>query len=392
MKKFIISLLLLLFSIVCFCQNNENNYLQGYIEQSGTFEKNVPLVKNERSYPIIEVEISDKKYHFLFDTGAMMTIISDKIADSNKLKKENKINISGVAANDKEAKQTEVYVIAENIKISNLQFNNISSAVVDLELLNKHLCTKIDGILGMNLIKLCNWKIDTFGQTVSFSDRVFDDISKDKISLKYHQGLLPLVDISQGKNKFMTLLDTGFDGTLQLFTDFKTTKKMKSRTGEGYYTLGINEMESGKMDEVVLDKISLGNFEIQNVTAYVLNDKPLIGMGILKEYTTILNFSENNMILVSKNKQPDIDITKDFGAKFCINENDELQVCFIWDNSQLKKEGIKVGDRITAINSNPVSKVTNGQYCDFNKIQRENNTVTLTFETHNGLKTIELVK
>src|SRR5690606_39353302 len=90
MKKFIISLLLLLFSIVCFCQNNENNYLQGYIEQSGTFEKNVPLVKNERSYPIIEVEISDKKYHFLFDTGAMMTIISDKIADSNKLKKEDR--------------------------------------------------------------------------------------------------------------------------------------------------------------------------------------------------------------------------------------------------------------------------------------------------------------
>ncbi len=394
MNKLIICILLLLFTCIGIGQNNINDYLKGYIEHSGTFEQNASVIQNDRYYPIIEVEIIGKKYNFLFDTGAMVTVVSDKIIDIDKIKEDNKITISGGASTDEKAKQTEAYTVIENIKINDIEFNDILLAVVDLDQINKHLCNKIDGIIGMNLIKLCNWKIDIFNGILSFSDRVFKhpDQSK-KIALSYHQGLLPLVDISHRRNKFKALLDTGFDGTLQLFSDFKTTNKMKTRKGEGYYTLMINQMESGKREEIILDKLSIGNdFEIKNVTAYILDGKPLLGMGILKEYITLLNFAEDNMILVPKSTESAIGVHRDFGAKFCINNRDELQVCFMWDGSQLKKNGVKVGDKITAINNNPIDRITEEQYCNFTKIQKEDSTLTLTFKTRDGEKTIEIHK
>jgi C-terminal processing protease CtpA/Prc len=98
------------------------------------------------------------------------------------------------------------------------------------------------------------------------------------------------------------------------------------------------------------------------------------------------------MILVPKSTESAIGVHRDFGAKFCINNREELQVCFMWDGSQLKKNGVKVGDKITAINNNPIDRITEEQYCNFTKIQKEDSTLTLTFKTRDGEKTIEIHK
>lgn len=394
MNKLSILLFLFIITLKGYCQNDaENIYLKGYIESSDFFEQKVSIIDNSRQYPIIEVEIEGRKHLFLFDTGNMMTIISDKIIDVDKLKHEKTIHVSEGTSTDNEKKGEDAPITVGNITINGVSFNKISMAVLDLEPINKLLCSRIDGVLGMNLIKLCNWKINTFEKELSFSNRVFQNPEKvDNIKLTYYQGLLPLVEVNYEKTKFAALLDTGFDGTLQLFTDFKKSRKMKSRKGQGYYGSSISQLKKGEVEEILLDRVFLDNYELENVPANILNEKPLIGMGIFKEYTTILNFTENNMALVTENKKPNFTKSDDLGAKYCLNENQQLQVCFIWNDSKLKDNGIKIGDQVSAINDKHFDQLTNDQYCNFSKILKEDATIILTFKTERGEEIIEFKK
>lgn len=390
-NKFTIALFVFFLPFLGYTQDKTDNpYLKGYINTDTPFTKSISLIDNDRDFPIIEVELNEKKHYFLFDTGSMISIVSDKVIDPTKINQENIIVIEQAT---NQGATSEAYLTQERIKIKDVEFEHIAMAVVNLEKINTLGCIKIDGIIGMNLIKLCNWKIDPFDQTISFSDQTFKSPNQDQgISLVYAQGLLPLIKVNQGKNNFQTLVDTGYDGTLQVFTDFKKSKKMSSKIGKGKYGAGINQVREGKVEEVLLEQVNLDHYKLTQVPTSILDEKPLLGMGILGQYVTIFNFNENKLVLVDHNSVPTYKNQTTWGGKFCLNENKEVEVCFIWEGSELEQADIKIGDQLISINNQTINQLTYAEFCELTASLKKLNKATFGFKTKKKEKLVDLNK
>lgn len=389
--RILIALSLVFISYLGFAQNKTDNpYLTGYVNADTPFSKSISLLANNRDYPIIEVELQGEKYYFLFDTGCMISIVSDKIIDPTKLNQENKIVLEQ-ATNQEQT--SEAYVTQERIRIDGVEFEHIAMAVVNLDKLNTLGCIKIDGIIGMNLIKLCNWKIDPFKQTLSFSDQSYQSPNQDQgLSLSYFQGVLPLIPVKQGKNNFQVLLDTGYDGTLQVYTDFKKSKKISSKRGKGKYGAGINQIRAGKIEEVILEGVNLGHYTLNAVPTLIVEEKPLLGMRVLNQYVTLLNFKEDKLVLINQDSTIRYKSQTDWGAKFCLNESKQIEVCFLWEGFELEQAGIKIGDQVVSINDQTMNPMTDAEFCAWTSSLKKLNKATFGFNTKKGTKYIELNK
>ena len=105
---------------------------------------------------VIPVTINGKVYRFVFDTGAQTTVVSKELADNIGLEKQSSVNVSDAHSS---SQRLSVGVI-DSINLGNFCYNNVGTLINDFQKNAQFSCLKIDGILGMNIIKLNNWKVD----------------------------------------------------------------------------------------------------------------------------------------------------------------------------------------------------------------------------------------
>ena len=101
--------------------------------------------KDTHGIPIIRITINNNEYSFVFDTGASMTCISDKVVKKEKLSIQASTNyIEGMANNVSFTNITTLKIenlLIENIKAIILPENNLSFQILG-----------IDGIIGANIL------------------------------------------------------------------------------------------------------------------------------------------------------------------------------------------------------------------------------------------------
>ncbi|MCP4054417.1 MAG: hypothetical protein GY739_15430 [Mesoflavibacter sp.] len=333
--------------------------LQSSIENEPGYISELPMIDNINNFIIINIQIDGKNLNFIFDTGSMLSAISKEAAgDTKHLKK--------ISLTDGSGKDEKVNTVKKDIQLNDILFKQIGFAVIDFEHINKYSCIQIDGILGANAIRLCNWQINPSNQILKLSDVPFIfDSEALEIDLKFYNGLLPIIELNFGGDKFMTLLDTGYSDTLSINKNFYSNSKkfnqLTTYSGNGVFIGTYKKLIEQEIKKVELDSIQINAHLFTNVESYITDEKPLLGNGFLKDYKTTINIETNKLYLDSLKKEHVKN--KDFGLSFTFNDKKEMIIAFVWENSQLNKHGVKFGDRITQINGVKTDKVDEETYC-----------------------------
>ena len=152
---------------------------------------------------IVPISIKGKEYRFLFDTGAPFSI-SEELQENTNFKTVSKGNIVDSDYNRKKVKWVQV----NSINIGNVSFKNQTAFVGDFDANPIMNCLGIDGIIGSNLIRHCNWTIDQEKYALSLSSKTGIDTREEGFVLpfKTDNQYNIFVDINIGKSSIKNVL------------------------------------------------------------------------------------------------------------------------------------------------------------------------------------------
>lgn len=185
---------------------------------------------------VVPIVIEGKTYRFIFDTGAGSTVISSELAELAAFKEKGAIKV-----NDAQHVSNKLPVgYLKGISLGELKYSKVGVIVNDFSQNAQFKCFGIDGILGVNVIQLNNWKVDygtktllsydlSFKPTFTESTQEFPFVSKKGIPFinLYVNGI---------QDKFM--IDTGKNSEIvSISSKVKITEK--SNQSIGYASFGM---------------------------------------------------------------------------------------------------------------------------------------------------------
>jgi len=298
------------------------------------------------------------EYDFLFDTGAELCILSKDIS-------KRALSLGEIVASDLDGNEQNAQIYETDIQIGNTSFEKLRCVKLDLKSIFGTSCVKIDGVIGQNLIRKLNWHFDSERGVVFWSKLPFViDSTATQLDLEYY-GDLPLTKVGFDNLSFYVLVDTGFDGLLELNSGgVKKSKKYKKSAkscGEGEHQITIGGASTQKVTVATLDTIGVGSGYLTNVPTYISKSKPLLGSLLFKNNNVTFNFTEDKIVLFPfQNLRVKI---QSFGVGLGLNENSAVEIVFIWMESEAYKQGLRLGQRIAKINGVDVSQITNEYLC-----------------------------
>lgn len=299
-----------------------------------------------RSAIILPVYINGKEYRFVFDTGAQATLISKEIMDEIGLKEKSHINISDV----RNAKQKLHVSILDSIRLSDeLSYSNVGVLIYDFNKTPAFSCLNIDGVIGTNIIRSNNWKIDFDNHKLDVSS-LEKEVKKtgETIALPFTQDNrgVPYVDLFVNGKKQQFMLDMGKSSDIiSLSPDIPITKT-------DYKSVGYSSF--GLFGQNKCDTISYGSADLTDSAKFTSNDviithskdaRSLIGVGFLDKFYHTATFDYNNdKLLLEKREKVDKEIM-DYPISAVVSENN-LTI----SSKDITLSDIQIGDTIVGIN------------------------------------------
>ena len=343
---------------------------------------------------IIPITISNKTYNFIFDTGAQ-TLLSDSLAKKlNAIQSKYSILCSDGAGI---SKSMDFYSV-DDVHVGSLCFDNVGYGVANLDIFEKHLCMRIDGLLGTNILRLLNWEIDFSNQIITVSDKPFSATNYTMlIPFKESFSRTPEIKMGMGEYSFWATLDMGYNDLIEipdsLFFKSRVSHYLKYAKGEGKSSETLFNDETPQNQYMsAIDSLYIGNNLLFNE---VVNITPspviLIGNAFLMQYGKVaINWKQQKIFLekTAENKTTENNI-----FEFTPNlQDDKLIISFIWENSDMYRKGIKIGDQIIGINEISTERINSSQWCEIKeKIDRLEN-LTIEILKQSGEKTTTFVK
>ena len=383
MKKISTLLLLIVFNVLVFSQNKKF-FNAGSAELKNDIEE-IPI-EMVNGFPIMKVEINNKTYNFLFDTGAP-TVISEAIYKELDLKPTAESNITDSQNN----KQKQVFTYLPEMKVGNAIFKNIGSIVMPIagpELS----CLKLDGILGANQMAKVFWKVNykVSKARISKSLSQFNLTNfETKIPFKILPQKTPRIETSFfGKTHTLTF-DTGFNGRvgIQTYKAMETEiKKIPHIISNGINSVGV--FGSGDAEEslvFIAKEMPLGN-EIFKNELIKSGKADVLGSEFLKDYEFIMDW-KNEKIYLKKLQEAKIDYTFfGFGYRFIDNKT---KVILVFKDKNIPLE---LGDEIISINDVNVENLSPENICQyyFNRIENQNPTTKLKVKRNQQIFEFEI--
>jgi predicted aspartyl protease len=327
-------------------------------------------LKRSSGMMFIELSIAgdEKKYNFLFDSGAGATTLSEKLATSLNLKvNQEDIDIK-TAGNSGQFKTID----SLNLRIGGIKVRGKQVVVADLSNLQKVTGHEMDGIIGFDLLKDYQVAINLDDSQMSiYNFGYFDAAGKNILPITLTNNI-PKVDVSlkiEGITyKTRLLFDTGAGGAMygNYFLNAYTNglvDKLKNKKSSASMDLSgtISKSEMGTVDEISIAGLNLLNPTIavdlpKDQPSYGFDKHGLLGMSLIGKLNFIFNYSLG-YIEVSPNKTfstPMVPLytlglgfEKD-GSRFIIKHVDEAGLAY--------KAGLRSGDELLKINHiNPES-------------------------------------
>lgn len=387
-KQLVIFVVSFFISIVSFAQSKKE--IKEFRKTGDKYLFNVKLKNKQVSEKIyfklrsdaviVPVTINGKTYNFVFDTGAM-TIFSDSLAkDLNAI-----YSVSMPVVDAAGLVDTVNFYCTDNVCIGNLCFDNVGYGIANLDVFEKHQCMRIDGLLGINILRLLNWEIDFSNQIINVSDKPFLAANYAMV-MPFEEsigGRTPEIKMKMGIYYFYVTLDLGNNDLIQIpdsiFFKVPKSKDLKYAKGEGKNTETLFNDTTPQIQYVSeIDSFYLGNNLIVNEMVNIMpSTMALIGNEFLMKYGKIaINWKQKKILLGKRDENRIIDNDKiwEFVPDL---QDDKLIVSFIWENTDMYKKGIRVGDQIMSINGISTEKIITTQWCEISEDIKNLDNVTI---------------
>lgn len=329
------------------------NLNQGYVETNNYFQ--TVSYENRNGKIIIEVQIEDKPYRFLVDTGAV-TVLSETLQ-----KTVTTHHLGSIKTTDQSGLTDSLNVVViPEIKIDNLKFKDISSLVAKDNSALFFDCLEIDGILGSNMLK------NTIIQFRSDEKKIiFTDKSK-KLGLKRRHGFkmkvsqgqrspyLPvrLLNNTQEGNEYV-MFDSGdnkfYSPAQHIVEQFQAQATIYEILAEsrGSFSVGFfGTAEDSRHTLVKIPELTLGNLTFENtISPTIYDDNSRLGAALLNYGILTLDFKKERFWFESFDNKTTLEYKESvWPIHPVLNNQNELVVGIIWDRTLDDK--INIGDKI----------------------------------------------
>jgi len=375
-KQFhLLAIILLLFSC-----SPVNKVLNGGSLKETSFTEKIPF-SFDFGVPIIKVNINGKDYNFLFDTGAP-TVISPDLAAELNLKSAAKAKTTDSQGNSNQQN----FVKVPNIKIGNLNFEDIGAVVIDMKKIFEFKCMNFDGIIGANQMQKAIWEIDYQTKMITIGNELATfniPTTAEVLNFTPKQAQkTPMVAVKIGDKTANVTFDTGATTDLNLpFHIYKNEiATFKGIEAIGNSSSGIyGASKSSTTTYKKIPSFTIGNMPLKDqIVTFSEGSTAIIGNTLFKNYRLILNWNENKIYMVkiadSKNTKYE---SFGIGLRYI---NNKPTIAKIFKNTAAEKSGVLVNDQIIALDGKNTSNFTEAEACfnSFNSILTGKSVISIT--------------
>lgn len=303
--------------------------------------------------------------HFIFDTGAAATIISQRKAKKLRLKSDGFMTVRNNKGPTIAYHSSDNVIFLEN----NVKIEDVRISQLELDHLDRVLERRVDGVIGHDLLKhfivlvnYDNFKLElydhqNFSPSVEYHKRSFDLIA----GRPYIQAALVLEngEILQGKFQ----LDNGSGSSVTLYSPFVDQYKIHSkiRKTDLVYTMGFTG---------IVDRNYAGRLPAFDVGAFQITNLPIrlnqslyfkkafkdgvghIGNALLKRFN--IAFDYKNKVSYWKPNQSFVEEFRETYSGLIVkadNESEKVYIKHVFDNSPAALAGLAENDEIIMINN-----------------------------------------
>lgn len=354
--------------VTCTFYAQELSFNQGIIQEKNYYEEVDFEIINDKI--IVPITINDKTYKFLLDTGAP-NIISKRLSNEIDVENSKTIRISDSNNNI----DTLTMVNVKSIKINNLNFNNNSALVSDLD---NHLilkCFNIDGFIGSNLFQNSILKISLKDKKVTITDNI------KKLKLKSKGTNLILIDeqkspyikinftgFNNEKGVENVLIDTGLSGLYDLsnraYTIFSKENVFKELSkSEGTSSIGMFGAANVKEQSLVKSYLlTINDTTFENLITFTSDDNnSKLGIDLLKYGDIIIDFINKKFYFEAEKK---ILLENSIPIFIPTIIDNKFVIGFVWDKTYQDK--LSFGDEIIRIDNYKISEM---DFCEIVKLK-----------------------
>lgn len=302
---------------------------------------------------IIPVQINNKTYRFLVDTGGIFEI-SEALQNEFNF---NQIESTTIVGINKKEIEIQTVTVPE-IKIGNWSFKDRKAIVSDLHSKYPYSCFELDGMIGRDFFDKILLHFDLATHTFRLTENEVDlQLNKDnRTKLKLSRRGLPDVKLKiNGKKEFIE-----FDSGSGDFYSPKTAD-VEDKLGEtavdnilsfqGLFSFGIT-MENIAPTHRYMQKVE--RFEMANTTFHNFYSQfskvsaPRIGAGILKYGKVTLDYKNGWFYFEPYSEVSQIEPFTSFGFDIAI-ENGNYRVKWTLEKSEAHAKGLRSGTVILSI-------------------------------------------
>lgn len=357
MKRQKISVLFIILLIGCLSPSCNLHWTKAMQRGSLAQEQFADYVPIELSIGliIVPVSINGQSYRFLLDTGAPFSI-SEKLQQALQFKRVSKGHIRDSDNNRKAVD----FVSVDEIRIGEVMFNDLTAFVGDFESNPALKCMRLDGIIGGNLMRHCNWRIDYHNKELGLNDRSSTPPSESSVSIPFRTNaqFSILVDLKfQGSTVSNMTLDSGSNGSISLPEDIFQLLKTRGVISETFAKTGydqsgfIGEVSELKSEVAFVDSIQSSELLINDAEVESGN-KALIGYKILSRYEVYIDWRQQKLYFAKKDAP--LVGTETYGISLGNTDNGALYIQSVIEHSSADKEGVKPGMVIYDFNGHRV--------------------------------------
>lgn len=323
-----------------------------------SFQDTIPF-RNDLGLIIIPITFNGVEKQFAFDTGAQHTVAYGWAKET--LKRTNKTitinSSSGLKSKMRFYKSGTIELGSRKItghRILNAKKNDIFS------------CYRIDGILGVDIIKKLNWDIDYQKKTlIMYPSNYVPQHVKNMYVLDFDfRSNRPYVYLKGKNNRLRFLLDTGAGGSSNISQRNYTLSNINDYPQTSFYTgsFDINgTLTSSHPIVFQFPKASSDKVVLSPIIYYNNKKSSKIGNQLWKGKQLFLSLQKNQLYLSSAT------VNQEYSRYSCsvMFLKGKMRIISIEENSKLWSMGIRQGDEILLFNGKTFS-----DFCSLDQYHR----------------------
>jgi len=322
-------------------------------------------VENDSAIVSIHINQQEKPLRFLLDTGAEITIIDARTAQDLGLPEGKDIDVVTVG------EQSTVPTVRINtLRFGPVHVGPIDVAKYDLTGLTRGVGSRVDGVIGIDVLSRKPFTIDYGKKQLSFGEpsRLRNTASAVRVPIRKGQGGYVVSAIANGTNRIELLLDTGTNFTQlpsqiwqQLTKEWQPQRVLcgAKSTGRDDSNSCFARLESMSFESLKIDHPVVKFLGQQQAGVFADPDPPgLLGTDFLKRFVVTIDFSNEEIILVpSSTYKVDPYEYSTVGFQY-VKQGTTYFVASVLEESPAAQSGVQVGDEIVAIRGQPVGRLS----------------------------------